>query len=214
MNGFKWIMAGGPIAWIITAMTLLAIGMFLERMFHLRRARIVFRDFIKGVFNILEKGGADEALSLCDDTPGPIARLMHTAIMHRDRGIGEISSELESVGRIEIARMERRLAMISTIAQLAPCLGLLGTLMGILQTVNTINSSVPEIVSTDITGGVVTAVTTSIFGLVSAIVCHAFYNMLVVRIDRIVQEMAEAASDIRSFFAGRGDRKDGGAKHG
>lgn len=207
-------MAGGPIAWIITAVTLIAIGMFLERLFHLRRARIVFKDFLKGVFNILERGRTEEALSLCDDTPGPVARLMYTAIMHRDGGADEIAAELETAGRIEIARMERRLAMISTIARLTPFLGLLGTLMGILQTVNTINSSVPEIVSTDVTGGVITAVTTSIFGLIAAIVCHVLFNILVVRIDRIVQEMTEASSYIRSFFAGHPGHGNSEAKHG
>ncbi len=214
MNGFRWIVTGGPIAWIITAITILAIAMFLERMFHLRRAQILFRDFLKGVFNVLEKGGIDEAISLCDDTPGPVARLMHTAIMHRDGGNEEIAAELETAGRIEISRMERRLVMISTIAQLAPFLGLLGTLMGILQTVNTINESVPEIVSTDITNGVITAVTTSIFGIISAIVCHAFFNILVVRIDRVVQDMTEASSDIRSFFASHASAAGKGAKHG
>lgn len=211
MNGLKWLALGGPVAWIIAFCFLLALCVFFERMFHLRRAQIAFHYFLKGVFNVLGKGHVDEAISLCDDTPGPIARLMRTAILHRDSGDAAIAAELDAVGRTEISRMERRLVIVSTIAQIAPLLGLLGTLLGILEVVLVIRAQEPLVQSNDITDGVISAVTTSVFGLLAAIPCHAMFNLLVVRIDRIVQEMEEAASDIKAFFSEANKAKRAGA---
>lgn len=201
MNGLEWIRIGGPVVWVIVFCLLLAVAVFLERMFHLRRAQIAFHYFMKGVFNVLRRGNVDEAISLCDDTPGPIARLMRTAILHRDAGGDALAEELATIGRIETSRMERRLAVISTIAQMTPLLGLVGTLLGILDAVSAVRDHSPLVDAHVITDSVIKAIVTSIFGLLAAIPAHVMFNTLVVRIDRIVQEMDEATSDIKAFFA-------------
>ncbi|MGI6495894.1 MAG: MotA/TolQ/ExbB proton channel family protein [Kiritimatiellia bacterium] len=200
MNALEWMSQCGPIAWILLLCFLLAIGVFLERMFHLRRAQIAFRYFLKGVFNVVARGNIEEAIALCDDTPGPIANLMRTAILHRNDDSDLLEAELTRMGHVEISRMERRLSVISSIAQLAPVLGLLGTFLGILEAIQAYQAQSVLVRSDDMAGALIKACATSILGLMVAIPTHGMFTLLVVRIDRIVLQMEEATSQITAFF--------------
>jgi biopolymer transport protein ExbB len=93
---------GGPVFWILLAMAVVAVVTWLERMVDLRRAKIDWQDFLKGVTNVLDGGGVDEALAICEDTPAPVAQIVATAIRHR------------SVSRIHIAFGKRRVSAAET----------------------------------------------------------------------------------------------------
>ena len=97
--------------------------------------------------------------------------------------------------------MERRLAALSTITQATPLLGLLGSFLGVLSAVQTMRGELPLVQTLDITDGLVRALVTSIAGLAVAIPSFAMYNILVVRIDRIVLDMEQASGDILAFMA-------------
>lgn len=191
---------GGPVFWVLCLCGLAAVAVFIERLVHLRRARIRYSDFLSGVFNILEKGKIREALSLCDEAPGPVVHLMHTAIVHRDESRDALRQILENAGRAEISRMERRLVVLSTIIQGAPLLGLLGTLLGILEMVIAMRNDIPLVHSFYITNGLVRSLICAIAGLVVAIPSYAMFNLLVIRIDRIVLDMEQATGDIMAFM--------------
>ena len=192
---------GGPVFWIIAALGLLSAVVFLERLLHLRRAHILYGDFLKGVFNIYAKGNVDEAVALCEEAPGPVAHLMRTAILHRDSPHGALRDALDNAGHAEISRMERRLSMIATIVQIAPLLGLLGTFLGVLETVLVLRRQVPLVESMDVTTGLLRALLTSVAGIAVAIPGYAMFNLLVVRIDRIVLDMEQATAEITTFMA-------------
>jgi len=119
---------GGPVFWVIVFTGLASVAVFLERLLHLRRARIHYADFLEGVFNILAKGNVREAQALCDEAPGPVAHLMRMAITNRDEPREVLRQVLDNAGHAEISRMERRLGVLATIVQIAPLLGLLGSL--------------------------------------------------------------------------------------
>ncbi len=192
---------GGPVFWVIAAAGIVSVIVFLERLLHLRRARIRYEDFLEGVFNILVKGKVREALALCDEAPGPVVHLMRTAIKHRDEPQEMLRHVLDNAGHAEISRMERKLVILSTIVQVAPLLGLLGSLLGVLETVLVMRNQAPLVQSIDVTGGLVRALVTSISGLMVAVPAYAMFNLLVIRIDRIVLDMEQAGSDILSFMA-------------
>lgn len=192
---------GGPILAAIGLGGLFALAVFFERLVYLHKARIRFSDFLFGIFNILEKGKVREAVSLCDETPGPVSRLMHSAIMHRGEGRDELRAVLDNAGRAEIARMERRLTVLSTIIQAAPLLGLAGTMIGILKTVLTVRERFPLVQTIDMTSGLVEALVCSIGGLAVAIPAYFMFSILVVRVDRIVLDMEQASADILAFMA-------------
>lgn len=192
---------GGPVFVVICLAGIAALAVFIERIIKLRQARINFSDFLNGVFNILEKGKIREATALCDDSPGPVVKLMHTAIQHRDEPYEAIRQILDNTGRAEISRMERRLAVLSTITQGTPLLGLLGALMGLCKTVLIMRSNLPTVHSLDVTNGLVDALVNVIAGLAVAVPSYVMYNILVVRIDRIILDMEQASGDILSFIS-------------
>ena len=125
--------AGGSLFVVIIFMGLVALVVFLERALHLHRARIDETDFLQGIFNTIRRGNVAEALTLCEEAPGPVPRLLAIAIRRRDSPRQMLVDELEQAGRAEISRMERRLSILALVAQITPLMGLLGTVLGILE---------------------------------------------------------------------------------
>src|SRR6202007_1686325 len=125
---------GGPMLWVLLLASAVAVAVFIERVLHCHRAQINSIEFLNGVRTVLKRDNVVEALSICDATPGPVARLVKTAILNRDYGRDRVREALEEAGLTEVPRLEEKLNLLATIAQLAPLLGLLGTVLGFMQT--------------------------------------------------------------------------------
>src|SRR5947208_5273181 len=125
---------GGPVLWLILISSAIAIAVFTERYLHCHRAQINSTEFLNGVRTVLKRDNVVEALSICDATPGPVARLVKTAILNRDHGRDRVREALEEAGLAEVPGLEEKLNLLATIAQLAPLLGLLGTVLGFMKT--------------------------------------------------------------------------------
>ena len=191
---------GGPVLWLILASGVIAFGVFIERALHLHRARIKSEDFLKGIFNILRRGNVAEALTICDETPGPVAYIVRTAILRRTDSQESIRRQIQDASLVEISRMERRLVVIASVAQIAPLLGLLGTIVGLTEYLYIMREQMPLIQSADVTDGLLRALLTTGAGLFVAIPCYAAFNLLVLKIDRIVLDMERAGSETLSFL--------------
>jgi biopolymer transport protein ExbB len=196
---------GGPVIWIILAIGLIAFAVFIERALSLHRARIRAEDFIKGVMNILSRGNITEALTICEDTPGPVAHIVKTAIQHRNAEKEDLLRTLEDASQAEISRMERRLVVIASVAQIAPMLGLLGTVLGMVNGFLVMRAQVPLIHSGHLMDCILAALTTTAAGLMVAIPCYAEFNLLVIKIDRIVLDMERSRTEIMAFLMGLRD---------
>jgi biopolymer transport protein ExbB len=190
----------GFVFWIIVILGLDSFVTFLTRMLQLRRAQIDYADFIKGICNVLKNGNVDEAIMICEETPGPVAAVVLTAIRHRRADSNALREAVDNAGRAEISRMERRQAAISITCQIAPLLGLLGTLFGVLKIVHAAHAQSPLVQSVDLTTGLMQALVSTIAGLLVAIPCHAMYAILMVRIERIVIDMEAAAAEIVAYL--------------
>jgi biopolymer transport protein ExbB len=197
---FDLLKQGGGILWIIIGCGVFAFVVFVERALHLHRARIKSEDFVKGIINILGRKNISEALAICEDTPGPVAYVVKTAILHRNNSKAEIREAVEDASLAEVSRMERRLAAIVTVAQIAPLLGLLGTVLGMVESVLVMQMQSPLIQSADVMGGLLKALLATAAGLTVAVPCYAAFNLLIVKIDRIVLDMEKAASEIVAFL--------------
>jgi len=195
----SWIQYGF-VFWIIVILGVDSFVTFLTRMLHLRRAQIDYADFIKGICNVLKNGNVDEATMICEETPGPVAAVVLTAIRHRHANCDALREAVDNAGRAEISRMERRQAAIAITCQIAPLLGLLGTLFGVLKIVQAAQAQAPLVQSVDLTAGLMQALVSTITGLLVAIPCHAMYAILMVRIERIVIDMEAAASEIVAYL--------------
>ncbi len=196
------IQQGGIVMVLIMLCGIFALGTYIERSLHLHRARIRYEDFLKGIMNNVGRGNITEAITLCEETPGPVAYLVKTAILHREDAKEAIRSAVADASRAEISRMERRLVVIATAGQIAPLLGLLGTVLGMLQAMLPLEAEAPLIHSGDLLGGLRMALVTTAAGLVVAVPCYVAFNLLVIRIDRIVLDMERAASEMIAFLKG------------
>jgi len=209
---FSLLKIGGPVLWICLACGLVAFVVFIERSLHLHRARIKSEDFLKGIFNILKRGNDREAVTICEETPGPVAYIVKTAILHRQDTKAAIQEAVENAGLSEVSRMERRLVVIATVAQIAPLLGLLGTVLGMIDMLFVIQQQAPLIQSADVALPLMRALAATAAGLTVAIPCYVAFNMLVVKIDRIVLDMERAKSEVVAFLAGAGKDVDSNGK--
>ena len=198
--------SGGPVFWLLVALAVAAVVIFFERFFELRRVQIDWQDFVKGVINVLGGGNAEEALAICEDTAVPVASVVATAIRHRDAGARVLREAVDSQGRAEISRLDRRLAALAIIGQISPLIGLLGTIVGFIKTVLLVNSQ--ELVArADLLNSSMEALLSAALGLGVAIPVAVMYGVLRVRMERIVVEMEAAASQITGYIATREAKK-------
>ena len=192
---------GGPIKWVILGLGLVAFLAFIERAWHLHRARIRTSDFLRGILNVLQRGNYDEALSICEGTPGPVAYIVKTAILHRGDDRAAIRASIDDIGLSEISRLERRLVVVATVAQIAPVMGLLGTVLAMIQAVVAMESQAGLVQQVDVLHLIKDALVSTGAGLIVAICAHASYNLLVYKIEGIVLDMERTASEIVAFIA-------------
>jgi biopolymer transport protein ExbB len=187
---------GGLMLWFILFVSAVAVGVFIERFLHFHRAQINSLEFLNGVRTVLKRDNVVEALSICDATPGPVARLVKTAILNRDHGRERVREALEEAGLAEVPRLEEKLNLLATIAQLAPLLGLLGTILGFIQTFMLMQREGLYTHVGQLSSGVWQALVCAAAGLAVAIPAHAGYNYLVSRVNSIVLDMERAATEI------------------
>lgn len=197
-------LTGGPVFWILLALAIVAIVTYFERLLDLRRAQIDYQDFLKGVINILDSGNDAEALSICEDTAAPVANVVATAIRHRAGSARALRDAVDSQGRAEIGRLDRRLAALAIIAQISPALGLLGTIIGFIKTVLMVNAQ--ELVSrAELLSVSMESLVSAALGLAVAIPVAVMYGSLRVRLDRTVVDLEAAASQILGYISNRRD---------
>src|SRR6266536_1753568 len=124
---------GGAVLYLILLVSAVAVVVFIERFLHCHRAQINSTEFLNGVRTVLKRDNVVESLSICDATPGPVAHLVKSAILNRDNGRERVREAIEDAGLTEVPRLEEKLSLLATIAQLAPLLGLLGTVLGFIE---------------------------------------------------------------------------------
>jgi biopolymer transport protein ExbB len=187
---------GGLMLWVILLTSAVAVAVFIERFLHYHRAQINSTEFLNGVRTVLKRNNVVEALSICDATPGPVARLVKTAILNRDQGRDRVREALEEAGLAEVPRLEDKLNLLATIAQLTPLLGLLGTVLGFIDTFMRMQNQGLYAHFSQLSNGVWQAMVCAAAGLAVAIPAHAAYNYLVHRVNSIVLDMERAATEI------------------
>jgi biopolymer transport protein ExbB len=197
MPSFPQLLAqGGPVLWLILIVSAVGVAVFVERFLHCHRAQINSTEFLNGVRTVLKRDNVVEAISICDATPGPVARLVKTAILNRDHGRDRVREALEEAGLAEVPRLEQKLNLLATIAQLAPLLGLLGTVLGFIKVFYFMQERGLYAQIGDLSRGVWQGLICAAAGLAVAIPAHAGYNYLVSRVNAIVLDMERAATEI------------------
>ena len=187
--------------WVIMATSAVAVAVFLDRLLQYHREQINSGEFLNGVRNVLKRDNVVEALAICDATPGPVARLVKVAILNRERGRYAVQEALEDAGAWEVPRLEQKLNTLATIAQIAPLMGLLGTVLGFMEMYRHIEDAGLSAQVSDLSGGIWRALICTAAGLAVAIPSYAGYNYLVGRINAIVLDMEQVSSEILNIVA-------------
>ena len=187
--------------WLIMAASAVALIVFIERVLHYHRAQINSMEFLNGVRNVLKRDNVVEAISICDATPGPVARLVKVAILNREKGREGVREALEEAGLAEVPPLEEKLNLLATIAQIAPLMGLLGTVLGFIRMFTLLQTKTTVPTMQDLSGGIWQALICTAGGLAVSIPCYAGYNYLVSRVNAIVLDMERAATEISNILA-------------
>ena len=202
-----FLQAGGPVIWLILIAGAAAFAVFVERALFCHRSQINSTEFLNGVRTVLKRDNVVEAVSICDATPGPVARIVKTAILNRDKGRERVREAVEEAGLVEVPQLEEHLNLLATIAQIAPLLGLLGTILGFIETFQQLQEHGLYANIENMAKGVWHALICAAAGIAVAIPAHAGYNYLVSRVNKIVLDMERAAGEIVNIVTENGDAK-------
>ena len=196
----KMYIDGGIFMHPILACLILGIMFSLERAWTLTRASVNTRKFILKIKEALQSGGEKAAMEVCAQTRGPVASIFHAGLLRRGRGIDQVEKAIVTAGSIEMAFLEKNLIWLALFISVAPMLGFLGTVSGMIRAFNDIaaaNDISPAIVAS----GISEALLTTLFGLVVAIIIQTFHNIFVSRIDKLVIDMEESSYDFVDTLA-------------
>ncbi|MFQ3671213.1 MAG: MotA/TolQ/ExbB proton channel family protein [Verrucomicrobiia bacterium] len=182
--------------WAILACSILATGIFAERLLFYRRNTIPVDPFLAGLRNLVRKGRFTEALERCDDVRGPVVRVIQAAILKRHLPKGEVREIVQEVGQMQVPRLEAHLSLLATVGTIAPLLGLLGTVTGMIKAFKEINEAMGAAPIGDLAGGIWEALTTTAGGLVVAIPTYVAYNFLVSRMNGILTDVERAGIEV------------------
>jgi len=198
---------GGPVIWLILIAAATAAVVFVERALYCHRSQINSAEFLNGVRTVLKRNNVVEAVSICDATPGPVAHLVKAAILNRDKGRDRVREAVEEAGLVEVPRLEEKLNLLATIAQIAPLLGLFGTICGFISIFGQIEQSGLYAQIGVLSHGIWQALICAAAGIGVAIPAHAGYNYLVSRVNKIVLDMERAAAEIVNIVTENGNGK-------
>lgn len=185
---------GGVFMWPILALLVFGLAISLERLWTLSRASVKTRKFLGQIRDALKSGGVKQALELCERTRGPVAAIFHAGLLRADRGLDQVEKAIVNAGSIEMAFLERGLVWLATVVSVAPMLGFLGTVWGMVTAFDAI-AKANDISPTIVADGISQALLTTVFGLIVAIIMQAAHNFFVSRIDRLVIDMEESSVD-------------------
>ena len=183
---------GGEFMWPVLIALILGLAIFLERIITLNLADINTRKFILEVQQALQEGGIPAAQELCAQTRGPVASVFQAGLMRADEGIEAAEKAITTYGSIEMSFLERGLVWLSLFISIAPLLGFLGTVVGMIEAFDAIEAAA-DISPSLVARGIKIALLTTAGGLLAGIILQIGYNYCVSKIDRLISDMEEGS---------------------
>lgn len=191
----KFIEGGPEFMGIVLICLILGLALSIERIIYLNLATTNSRKLLAKVEDALETGGVEAAKEVCRNTSGPIASIFYQGLDRMDEGIENVEKAIVSYGGVQMGLLEKGLSWISLFIALAPMLGFMGTVIGMIQAFDEIQATktiAPDIVA----GGIKVALLTTVFGLIVAIILQIFYNYIISKVDSLVNDMEDASINL------------------
>ncbi|MSU22498.1 MAG: MotA/TolQ/ExbB proton channel family protein [Opitutus sp.] len=216
---FTLLAKGGPMIYVLFGLGGLALVLFVERMLYLHRGQIRAKEFVDGLKNILAKRRLVEALTVCEETPGPVAAIVKTALLHAGDEADAMRFQVQEAAVVELPALERRLGSIAAIAQVAPLVGVLGTVLGMITTFVAFEQG-DYVTASALSKGMWQALLSTAGSLMLAIPAHLAHHFLSSRVRAIVRDMEWSGNEIMRYLLTEyrgvkpGDDAPGGAADG
>jgi biopolymer transport protein ExbB len=191
---------GGPMMWVLLAMGIVGVTLFVERVLYLHRGQISSTAFINGIKNILAKRRLVEALTVCEETPGPVAAVVKAALVNADASAEVMRFHVQEAAVVELPALERRLGAIAAIAQVAPLVGILGTVLGMMTTFLAFEHQRDYAMASALSAGMWQSLLSSAGGLMLAIPAHLAHHFLAGRVRAIVRDVEWAGNEIMRYL--------------
>ncbi len=191
---------GGFVMIPLAILSIVAIYIFIERYFAISRASNEETNFMNNIRDFIHNGRIDSAKSLCRNNQSPIARMIAKGIVRIGRPLSDINAAIENVGKLEIAKLEKNIAVLATVAGAAPMLGFLGTVMGMIRAFFNMAQAGPNIDISLLAGGIYEAMITTMTGLAVGIIAYICYNILVARIEKVVFMLEARATEFMDLL--------------
>ncbi len=180
---------GGWLMIPLFILSIITIYLFGMKWWAIRKATKVDSNFMKDIRDFIHDGKMKSAIALCQQTDTPVARLVEKGIERMGRPLQDIQTAVENMGNVEVARLEKGLPMLATIAGGAPMIGFLGTVMGMVQAFFNMAQAGSNIDITLLSGGIYTAMVTTVAGLIVGIMAYFGYNFLTSQVSDVVFKM-------------------------
>lgn len=200
MSLIKMAVAGGWLMLVLLILSIVAIYIFGSRWWAIRQASRPDPHFMDNIRNLIQEGQMKAALSLCRNDRSPLARLMEKGIERNGRPLNDIQAAVENTGNIEVAKLEKGLPMLATIAGGAPMIGFLGTVLGMVQAFFNMSQAGSNIDISLLSGGIYTAMITTVGGLLVGIIAYFGYNYLTTKINDIVFMMENSTIELMDLL--------------
>jgi len=194
---------GGPVMWVILALSIVGVGAFLERLVYLHRAQVRVGEFLRGLANLVRDDRLEEVRKQCLATPGPVARVALSAVLARECPRAELRDIVQEAGQLEVPRLERHLSLLGGIAYTAPLLGLLGTVLGLLEAFYLVSTQGGYATVSDLSGAVYQSLIAAAAGLAVAIPALIGAGYLNARVQDLVHDMERAGIEMVNLLKNR-----------
>jgi biopolymer transport protein ExbB len=188
-------LAGGWVMYLITLLSFLALYIFIERYLVIKKASKGDANFMNRIKDYMYDGKVDAALQLCRQTSSPQARMVEKGIARLGRPLADVTAAIENVGKLEIHKLEKRFPTLATIAGAAPLMGFFGTVIGMVQAFYEMSLAGNSLDISTLSGGIYTALITTVGGLILGILAYFGYNLLVVRVENVVFQLETTSTE-------------------
>jgi biopolymer transport protein ExbB len=186
-------MEGGPaFMGIVLLCLILGLALAIERIIYLNMATTNSKKLLNKVNDALKSGGVDAAKEVCRNTRGPVASIFYQGLDRSDEGLDQVEKSIVAYGGVQMGLLEKGMSWISLFIALAPMLGFMGTVIGMIGAFDAIEAA-GDISPSLVAGGIKVALLTTVFGLIVAMILQVFYNYLISKVDSIVNDMEDAS---------------------
>jgi biopolymer transport protein ExbB len=191
---------GGWIMIPIVILSILAVYIFIERYFAIKKASQTDVNFMNKIKDYIHDDKLDSAMALCQSTDSPVARMIEKGLQRIGRPLNDINAAIENVGNLEISKLEKSLPTLATAAGAAPMIGFLGTVMGMIRAFYDMANAGNNIDVALLSNGIYTAMVTTVAGLMVGIVAYLAYNILVAKIEKVIFQLEANTSEFMDLL--------------